>query len=174
MIVYWVALLEFIFYLCAVPLHIAVYFRAGQDLKAAAAFAPFEKRYAQRRAAVRLTKQNKPRKSGAPKNVRLLLRMVLRLRRGRIRIYGRLSTGDAAGTSLLIGGIQAAECSLKPFIPDMRLRITPDFNASRSYAELEGMITLRSGQIILAAVSGAVKNTGRRITQWISIRSKAS
>lgn len=178
MIVYWVAVIETLLYACAVPLHIAVCLKAGQGLKASAGFALFEKRFAESRAAKRLSGCGRSGRGDGrtriPGSIRFLLRMLAPLRRSRIRVTGCVSAGDAAGTALFIGGIRAAECTLIPFFPELSFNIVPDFNASISYVDIDGMITLRSGQIIVAALSAALKNTSRRITQWISIRSKVS
>ena len=177
MIVYWVALLETLVYLCAIPLHVAVFFHTENGIKVSAGFSLFEKRFAQKRAYRRLTKDNSKHPKDAhafPYHARLLIRILLRLRYGRIYVHGSFSTGDAAHTALIMGSINAIEYALRPFIPHMYLNISPNFNASISYARFDGMISLRSGQIILAAISGAMKNTGRRIAKWINIPSKAS
>ena len=177
MIVYWVALIEALFYLCAIPLHIAVYFRSGDGLRFSAGLAVFEGEYARRRAFRRLSKEKRPFEdmiSGfTPSRARLALDILPHPRVVSIRVNGSFSAGDAAVTAMLTGGIRALECAFRPLFADMVFRVTPDFNASRSYADLCGMISLRSGQIIYAALSGAVKNTNRRVTQWINIRSKA-
>ena len=43
MIVYWVALLETLVYLCAVPLHVAFFFHTENGIKVSAGFSFFEK-----------------------------------------------------------------------------------------------------------------------------------
>ena len=56
----------------------------------------------------------------------------------------------------------------------VRLSLTPVFSADRLQAELSGMISLRAGHIMLAALLGVFEYASGRISQWTSIPSKAS
>ncbi|MBE5773574.1 MAG: DUF2953 domain-containing protein [Clostridiales bacterium] len=176
MIVYWVAALEILAYLVAVPLHLAVFLRTQGGMSASAGFSLFEARFARRSAMKKLGRDADAKKPGgnASRKTRFILRLARDTRRLSLTVRGSFSTGDAASTALASGLIRASEASFAPFFGKLSLNLTPDFNASSSYADIQGMISLHLGQIIYATVYGAIKNTNRRITQWISIRSKAS
>ena len=179
MIVYWVAAIETLIYLSAIPLHIAIYIRATDGFAISAGFSLFEKRFARKRAFRRLgraqkAKRNRPSGKSMPRKVRLIIHMLRHLKQIRIHFRGTLGLGDAASTALIYGSIQSLKYALHPFYPNLRLDILPDFNGEKSHAEIQGMISVHTGQIIYAALSGAVKNANRRVTQWISIRLKAS
>ncbi|MBR6767227.1 MAG: hypothetical protein IKM02_04680 [Clostridia bacterium] len=179
MIVYLVAAIEILLYLCAVPLHIAVCFQAGDSFSTSAAFSFFEGRFAKRRAFMRLERaEKKPPDAhkgiSMPRKVRLILHILRHMDSISIKIHGNVSTSDAAATALICGCARSVEYALRPFFPGLMLDIFPDFTGEKFRTELYGMISLRSGQIIRAALKGALKNANRRITQWISIQSKAS
>jgi len=178
MIVYWVALIQTAIYLCAVPMHVAIYFRTSGGFKLSAGFSVFEMRFARKRAIERIDKapdktENRH-KYSVPERAHFIVRTALHTHRIRLNIRGSFSTGDAAATALFYGSINALKHTLHPHFHQISIDIMPDFSSSRSYADLDGMISLRSGQIIRAALSGAVKNTTRRIKQWINTPSKAS
>ena len=174
MIVYWVALTEILFYLWMTPVHVAVYLQAGDGFRVSSGSALFEKRFARKRAlSGGGRRRSKGRSASSFGRVKMILRTSSALSGAGIVLRGRFSAGDAAGTAVLSGMIGTVEAALRVFIPKTQFALTPDFASSRSYAEIYGMISLRSGQIIHAALSGAFKNTNRRISQWISTRLKA-
>ena len=55
-----------------------------------------------------------------------------------------------------------------------RVSLRPDFAAASAHAELSGMISLRVGHIMLAALLGAWEYGLGRLKTWKSIPSKAS
>lgn len=179
MIVYLVAAIETLIYLSAIPLHIAIYIRTTDGFAVSAGFSLFEKRFAQRRAFRRLGRAQKAKRKrrsdkSMPRRVRLILHMLRHMEHISIHFKGAMCLGDAASTALIYGSIQSLRYTLHPFYPNLSLDILPDFNGEKSHVEIQGMISLHTGQIIYAALSGAVKNTNRRVKQWISIRLKAS
>ena len=52
--------------------------------------------------------------------------------------------------------------------------LRPDFSCSRLHADLSGMISIRIGHIMIAALHGAYQYGLRRLKKWTSIPLKAS
>ena len=181
MIVYWVAAAELLFYLSAVPLRMAFYLRAGNELRFGAGVGAFERRFARRRAwshlmspQTRRSGKWRPKARHIPALFHLAWQFIRHLHIDQLSLQGRLSLGDAANTALLCGGLQALESALRPVCPQVHLSVHPAFNADAVHLELQGMISARSGQIMFAAVISVLDYANGRITQWIDTRLKAS
>ena len=145
MIPYIVAIVEGLFYLMCVPVHLALVFEGGAGLKVGAGVSAFAGQRARRRAASDLSGGSK--KSGPePGRVWSVLR---RMRFERMEIYGTLGLGDAASTALLCGAVNGAFGSLRGRAAHFRADVRPDFS-SPLRVELRGMLTARTGQIIRA------------------------
>lgn len=180
MIVYWVAAVEVLFYLSAVPLRMAFYLRSENGLQFGAGVGVFERRFAQRSALARLTGEKPmpaPKKFSwekLPAIAKLSLQFLRNIHIDQFSLYGRFSLGDAASTALVCGGVNALECALHAVWPKIRMNLQPDFNTSNVHIELQGMIYVRIGQIMFAATISALNYANGRITQWIDTRLKAS
>ena len=177
MLVYLIAALEAAFYLMAVPLNAALRFESrggphwGLGLSA---FAPGRAaRQAGRR--LRLLKSRK-RRGLSREKLRLVTGFLRALKPEEARLTGRVSLGDAAATALFCGGLNALGQGLRGPAPAVRVNVRPDFSGA-ARVELQGMIRVRAGQIILAAArTGAVyigRNMKGRAT-WTSIPSRTS
>ncbi len=158
-----------LFYLSAIPIHIALRLSAdgfGVGISA------FEPRFARRHAL-------QPRKSGGtlPKSLspRDILEIVKKLKIDSIVLRGVFGCDDAAVTALVCGGISSLAGALRGILgPNVRISVQPDFSANGMRAELTGMISIRAGHIMLAALHGAYQIGSRRFKQWTSIPLKAS
>lgn len=155
-----------LFYLSRVPIKLAFCAKAGADAGFGFAVAPFERRFARRRAEIRCLapKPSKPHRKThiAPRDVPLLLRSAFKalkhagLRIERLRIEGEFGAGDAAATALICGGLDALGRAVRAAAGcDVRLELRPDFSSARLHARLDGIISARAGHIILAALLGA-------------------
>lgn len=163
------------FYLSAVPIRLAFSLRTGPDGGFGFGLAPFEARFARRRA---LKKNIKP-----PGNFSLPSKEALQagqvalkhLHLESIRLEGVFGSGDAALTALVCGGADALGHTLRASTGrSVHLHLQPDFAAEKMHAELLGMISLRAGHIMLAALLGAFEYATGRFHQWTSTPSKAS
>ena len=170
------ALAALLFYFCAVPVKFAFVLRIAEGTRFGAGAAAFENRFALRRAYARARGNRKhlPWKKverrivrwdtlpAALKAGRYLLR---HLRLETLCARGRLSAGDAARTALLCGCAGALEGALAPCAPrgSVRFALQPDFTGAGCDLTLCGMVSLRIGHIILAALIGAGNFSLRRI-----------
>ena len=93
-----------------------------------------------------------------------------RIKIEQICLDGEFGSGDAASTALICGGISAISCM---FSKRTALRLTPDFSADRLRIDLTGMISMRFGHIMTAALLGAFQYGLRRFKAWTSIPLKA-
>lgn len=170
------AIAALLFYFCAIPVKFALVVRISNHPGFGAGAAAFEGRFALRRAGKRARGEKKhlPWKREEKKLARLDAlpaalkagRYLLRhLRLEALRARGRLSAGDAAQTALLCGCASALEGALAPCAPPgaVRLALQPDFSGAGNDLTLCGMVSLRAGHIILAALIGAWNNCIRRI-----------
>lgn len=170
-------------YLSAIPIHIALRLRIGADSFFGLGVSAFEPRFALRqslekrrfgsRSPAFLRKLNGPDalKSGfqsfkyASRHIRI----------ERILLNGSFGSHDAALTALVCGGASAIGCALRgSFKRRVHISLRPDFSADSLRAELVGMISMRVGHIMLAALLGAFQYGSRRLKKWTSIPSKAS
>lgn len=176
--VYWVAAAQILFYMSAIPLQLAFYLKTENGIHFGAGIGFFEMRFAQHRALSNMDhpkkKKRMPLFSKLPKSGRLLWRFFREIDIREFAICGQLSLGDAASTALICGSLPAIEHALYPFMPGIRLRIQPYFNSSEMHIDLQGMISLRTGQIMLAVIISAFNYVNGRIAQWIDTPSKAS
>lgn len=165
--VYFAASALAAFYLCMLPVKLVLILRIGpasEPAPASAAPRPilllgasaFEPRLARRRARP-LARHSQSRPSlPSPPVLRAALRaglcLLRRLRLEQLRVHGTLATGNAAATALLCGLAEAVQAACTPLNGLVDLRIQPDFSRSSSDLEASGMIGLRVGHIICAAL----------------------
>lgn len=166
MLVYAVALAQALAYLGAVPLYLALRLRAGDGFKWGVGFSAFERRFALRNLKPRAAK-----KRGAKIKPRLAWDFARRLRVERVSVRGRLSLGDAAATAMACGALRALSGGLRAG-GTVAVDVAPDFDAAAPRAELQGMVRVRSGQVIIAAARCGLDYANGRIAQWKSTRSK--
>jgi len=163
-----------LFYLNAVPIRLAFSLRTGPDGGFGLGVAPFEARFARRRALKK--KLHPPKKMTLPsKELVQAGRAALKhLHIESVRVDGVFGSGDAALTALVCGGTDALGHTLRASTGrNVRLHLQPDFAAEKMHVELLGMISLRVGHIMLAALLGAFEYATGRFHQWTSTPSKA-
>jgi len=184
MIVPFVAAGTALFYLSAVPVHLAFALRAGENGGFGAGVSVFEGRFALSAAERNMGKQKKRPQQKLPVN-RTVLKSVLKsarhiLRHARLEAFsarGTISLGDAALTALACG---AAGTLAEAFAPVSRARVDcalqPDFSSPgvALAGEISGIVSLRIGHIMLAALIGAIDYGNGRLSQWIDTRLKTS
>lgn len=172
-----------LFYVGAIPVHLAVMLRLGPNGGFGLGLSAFEPRFAVERARRRQDGQMKA--PSIPKNldVRAALKAgfkVLKTLLGHVhldglRLSGRFGSDDAALTALVCGGMTVLGNALRCASGrEVRLDLTPDFSASALRAELSGMISVRVGHIMLAALLGGFQYGTRRLKAWTSTPLKAS
>ena len=170
MLVYLIALLDALFYLCAVPVRAAFFVDTKDGLRYGAGIAAFTARAALRRARRNSGKSEKRQKKKTPR----LMPLLKRLRGVSFALRGQLNLGDAAATALACGALQALAAALSAHMGRASVDVVPDFGASAPEVALTGMLRLRAGQIIAAAARSGADNVSRRISKWTDTRSKAS
>lgn len=174
-----------LFYLGAVPLKLAFWLRIGSEGSGFRfAVAPFEARFARRIVVKRRDGRRKPSRllrrlnplAAAKAAFRAAKFLVRRVRVDEIELDGRFGAEDAALTALLCGGVSALGNGLRCATGrPIRLSLSPDFSGGSLHGELTGMISVRLGHIIAAALLGAYQYvTGRFTTPWTSTPLKAS
>lgn len=91
--------------------------------------------------------------------------MLKHTRLERLCAQGQVSGGDAARIALICGCASAIEGALSPFLPPKRLslRLKANFSMEESDIVLSGMVSIRLGHIISAALIGAWNYFARRI-----------
>ncbi len=178
MIVTAAAIACFGFYLANIPLKCALVFSTRPQAALSGGASIFEGRFALRRA---LRKKTGGGKFSLPSPA--LLRPALHAGRylfkhthlERISLQGVVSTADAASTALLAGLGSMLHNACLPLGGAVQLRLQPDFSAQGSDLELTGMISVRLGHIILAALIFALEYGKERYLKWkADIRLKAS
>lgn len=87
----------------------------------------------------------------------------------RVRVSARVQTGDAYATALLCGFLHAAGGALR--IP---LRAEAGFSSDRAHIALRGMIRVKIGNIVMAALLHFARTKRRRLAQWKESPLKAS
>lgn len=171
-----------LFYLSAVPVQIAFILRFDGSLRLGAGLSAFEPRRAQRRARTARLKKPTSSKKWKPKHPAALLNAALKtlkllsrhLKLLSLRVEGTVGLPDAAATALLCGAANSLDAALFAVTRRARISLRPDFSAPSARAELSGMISLRAGHIMLAALLGAWEYGLRRMKTWKSIPSRAS
>lgn len=171
-----------LFYLSAVPVQIAFLLRYDSSLHFDAGLSAFEPRRALRRAQKRTPKKPHSSRKRKPKHPIALLRAALkalgflsrRLKLVSLNVEGTVALTDAAATALLCGAANSLDAALFAVARRARISLRPDFSAPSARAELSGMISLRAGHIMLAALLSAWEYGLGRMKSWKSIPSKAS
>lgn len=172
MIVGIVAAAEAVFYLLAVPVHLALCLGGAEGLRFGAGVSAFERRAARRRAMENLGKRRAGRQSSP--GVRRAWAFARSLRLERVSLRGSVCLGDAAATAMACGVLNALACGLRGRAARLEADVRPDFSSPDVRVELSGMVSARAGQIMLAAAKTAYHDIKGRIHPWTSIRSKAS
>lgn len=172
----WIAAAAAIsFYIFAIPVNFALTLRISARSGFGAGASVFEGRYAMKNALLRARGEKKrlpwmkaemdiKKNAVLPAAYAALKHLMKHAHLQTIRAEGRVSSPDAAHTALICGCAGAAEGMLQPVLPPgtLIIRLQPDFSSGRSDVTLCGMVWLRMGHIILAALIGAWKYTARR------------
>lgn len=168
------------FYLSAIPIHIALRLHVGTDSFFGFGVSAFEPRFALRQSLQKRSFKGR-RTSFKKENLSDILKSVIRFlkyavrhtRIERISLNGRFGSGDAALTAIVCGSAASVGCALRGVsCKRIRIHLNPDFSADTFRAELVGMISIRAGHIMLAALLGAYQYGSRRLKKWTSIPSK--
>ena len=160
---YLIAVLETLFYLCSIPVRAAFRLNTESAAPFGAGVGLFHARPA--------TRGPKPKRrvgTGA------VLRMLRRLRFASITLRGSVNLGDAAATALACGALRALSPSIGIRAARVTVDISPRFDGKGPAVALAGTIEARVGQIILAAARSGMDYLSGRIAPWTDIRSKAS
>ena len=120
-----------------------------------------------RRAALRRARECRPVKKSRRGGASSAWRIALRLQGANIRVQGRLGLGDAAATALACGALRSLNGRR------VTVDVAPDFSSPAPCLELQGMIRLRTGQIMIAMAKRQIDSIRRRIDRWTDIPSKA-
>lgn len=172
-----------LFYVGAIPVKLAFHLHLGEEFRFGIGVSIFEERFARNLA---LRRESMPKKLPAflkKLNLSTALRSALRAARHMLahtrldffQLHGSLGTHDAALTALVCGVLMSMGCALRCASGrSIRLNLRPDFSSDRLRADLTGMISVRIGHIMLAALLGAFEYLTGRIRQWTSIPLKAS
>lgn len=162
--VYFAAAALAAFYLCMLPVKLAIVLRLSppdqpsQPAKpslhlGAAAFEPcLARRHARPLADRRHGRASLPSPLLLKAGLNAAAYLLRRLHLDQLRIHGTLATGDAAQTALLCGAAEAVQAACAPLGQRVSLRLKPDFAASASNIEAAGIIGIRAGHIICAAL----------------------
>ena len=166
-----VAAAVLLFYAAAIPVHIAFRLQTDADVPFRFGISLFVPRRP-----LKSVRQNKKRFRFPiklhPADAFFAAKTALRqLKIDRITLSGEFGSGDAAATALICGSISAIGCMI---CKRAALRLTPDFSADRLRVDLTGMISLRAGHIMTAALLGAFQYGLRRFKAWTGIPLKAS
>ncbi len=153
--------------LALTPLKVAFCARAGERPGAALGVFPFAGGVALRLSRARAGKRKRPRrKPGKRPDASLLIavgrRLLARIRVEEVRAQGEMGLADAAATALAAGSLRAFVYAVGAATgARVVFRVRPDFRAPRLRGELTGIVSLRVGHIILAALEG-VRESNRR------------
>ena len=166
-----VASLTILFYLSAIPVHITFWLQIGAETRHGIGISIFEPRFLLKLPPEK-RKNPKPSPKLHPADALSAAKAALHhIRIDRFRLHGSFGTSDAAVTALICGAVSAVSC-IAP--PNTNLCLQPDFSCSRLQLDLTGMISMRAGHIMTAALLGAFQYGFRRFKAWISIPLKAS
>lgn len=172
-----------LFYLSAIPVKLVLCLRFGPNAGFGLGMAVFEARFARKIALHRQDNGGKMpsllRKPDLASAVKSLLRAadfaMKHLRLDELSLDGAFGSHDAALTALVCSGLNALGCALGASARrTVRISLRPDFAADRLSGELSGMISIRVGHIMLAALLGAFEYASGRFNQWISTPLRAS
>ena len=187
MAVYLTAAAVFAFYLAAIPIKIAAIVEISSGVGFGAGLALFENRFACKRALRRALGKipHLPWKKFEMDAGKLAMLRALRRGAGylmrhtcleQIRLRGVIGTSDAAKTALICGLANAAGNALRPALRrgTVSICLQPDFSQAQMQVRLYGIISLRLGHIMLAAIFTLFQYGNGRIQQWINTRLKTS
>jgi len=167
-----------LFYLGAIPVNIVLRLNTESAKRFGFGISIFETRFAQRQSEKIRSRPltfHLPDAELLPDLLHASLSVLKTLRPDELRLSGRFSAGDAAATALLCGLTDAVGQSLRCATgTNIHLHLSPDFSSPRFRAELSGIISVRTGHIIFAALAGALEYANRRLSPWTDIRLKAS
>lgn len=172
MLVYLVAAVEALLYLSAIPLCGAFTLSTRNGLRFGVGLGAFERRFALRRAYRNSLKSGldpKRKKRSGPGRA---LRILASLRGAALSLRGSLGLGDAAATALACGALRALASALGARSGTVEIFVAPLFDTAEPRVELQGMLRVRSGQIMTAAAKTGVEQLIRRIAKWTNIPSK--
>ena len=168
MFVYIPAALVFLYYCSAVPVKLALFLRISAHPGFGAGASCFESRYALKSARLRclgLKKHLSWKKAEMDLEKSVVLPAFLKMGKYIIQhmkleklcAEGHISSPDAAYTALIFGCAQSLEGALLPFVPPgmVQFHLEPDFSSGVSDVFLYGMVSVRAGHIMLAALIGA-------------------
>lgn len=172
-----------LFYLGAIPLHIVFRLRIGSKNFFGLGISAFEPRFALRQSLESrqlgghtsgiFKKLNTP--DAVRSGLRTLRYAAKHIRMERICLDGRFGSHDAALTALVCGSATALGNALCCATGrEIRFGLQPDFSDGSVRMELVGMISVRVGHIMLAALLGAFQYGSRRFKQWTDTPLKAS
>lgn len=163
------------FYLLAVPVKFAVLFESG--LGVSLGVGAFEARFALRAAKKPKKLHKKPKKKQKKRGIDDLFALIPGVKYllrhtdlEMLRLSGRISTSDAAATALICGCATAFFCALKAAIGgNIADTARPDFSGGKTQIRLIGIVSVRAGHIILAALIAG----SRRFLKWKNTRLRA-
>ena len=157
------ALIEALIYLASIPLCGAFTLSTEGGLRFGVGVSAFDLGRALRHA--RRCRPVRARRGKGAGN--LAWRILRRLKGARMRLQGRLGLGDAAATAVVCGALRSLSGAR------VAVDVTPVFSGDGLYLELQGMIRLRTGQIMSAIAINQIENIRRRIARWTDTRLKA-
>jgi len=168
-----------LFYLSAIPIHVAVRLRIGANRFFGIGVSAFEPRFALRHSQSPLNPGGKTpgflKNLSWPDALRAARYAASHLRIDRIHLEGTFGSDDAALTALVCGGAMSIGNALRCATGrEIFFRLRPDFSGGSLRVELAGMISVRVGHIMLAALLGAYQYGSRRLKEWTSIPLKVS
>ena len=179
MAVYLAAIALLSFYLCSIPLKFAWEMRIRPDASFGAGVAAFEGRCALRRAHQRMLGEKKHlpwkkteldinRADALPAHLHAARYALGHMRLERLHLSGTIGTRDAAATALMCGLARSMQAALEPVAPPDAIQLTPlpDFSCDGSNLLFSGMISMKAGHIMLAALIGAQHYVRRRLISW--------
>lgn len=179
MAVYLAAAAALLFYLCCIPVKLAVEMRIRQGAGFGAGGSIFEGRYALRSAHQRMLGEKKHlpwkraevdinKKDALPALLHAARYALRHLHLERLHLSGTIGARDAAVTALLCGLARSVQAALEPIASPgaVHLNPTPDFSCDGSDLVFSGMISMTAGHIMLAALIGAQHYVRRRLAPW--------
>ena len=160
-----------LFYIAAIPVHIVFRLQTDSEKPFRIGITLFDPRFAFSHPRRKRRNFRRP-NAFHPFDALTAAKTVLRhMKFDQIRLDGEFGSGDAALTALICGSIFAIGSMLSG---RTSLRLNPDFSADHLRIDLTGMISMRFGHIMTAALLSAFQYGLRRFKAWTNIPSKAS
>ena len=170
MAVYFAAAACLVFYICAVPLKLAFVIESQPQLKLRAGAAPFENRFALRRAGKEQKKKKRrlrmPPAAAIPPALKAGRYILRRIHLEYLRAEGAVSAPDAARTALICGMANSIQAACAPMGGRVQIDLFPDFTSETSCISAAGMMRLRLGHIIIAALIFLIHYLKERFKTW--------